>query len=153
MVVKEQAQVSVPSQLQQPRTEMFYSPWDFHQPNQSSTHSLKTPGSFLIFYFYCSVEKQMLSDGYFTMDLALFRPPLKAAAKAAFVVLFLSFLVLRWLILKVLQEPWDGGMFLRLKQAAKAKWNVFTQYLCMCTGMYDCLLAGFHMAKNCLLMP
>lgn len=82
MVVKEPAQVSLLSQLQQPRTEMFTLRGI---PKQSSTqlseNSWKPFRDFIFFYFYCSVEKQMFNDGYFRMHLVLFPPSLKAAAK------------------------------------------------------------------------
>lgn len=61
-----------------------YSPWDSHHHNQSSTHLSENTWELLrdfIFYFYGSVEKQMFSNGYFTMDLVLFPPSLKAAAR------------------------------------------------------------------------
>lgn len=148
VVVKEPAQGSAAAQNRN-----VYSPWDSQHPNQSSTLLSENTWKLyrdLIFYFHCSMEEQMCNDGYFRINLVLFPPLL--LQRAVFVVLFLSFLVLRWFILKILHKPWDGGMFLRLKQAAKASWNVFTQYLCTCTGMYDFLLVRFHMAKNYLSM-
>lgn len=66
MVVKEPAQVSVLSQLQQSRTEMFT------LSGIPSTHLSENTWELLrdfLFSFYCSVEKQMFSNGCFTMDL------------------------------------------------------------------------------------
>lgn len=61
-----------------------YSPWDSYYPNQSSTHVSKNTWKIFrdfIFYFSCSVEKQMVSlTSYFRMDLLCLQS-LKAAAK------------------------------------------------------------------------
>lgn len=85
MVVKEPAQVSVLSQLHQPRTEMFTLPGIPTTPTSPPPNSLKTPGSFsgILFFIFIAVwKKQMFTDCYFTMHVVSFPPSLKASAKA-----------------------------------------------------------------------